>query len=1139
MLRKIVVSLLLLLFISRMSSRLTHVIPTIPSSPLASHCPASADRCLTLTELIDSNTEGSHVLQSGEKVVFLSGMHVVHGTQNSLLHVYNLGNITFQGQQTATIICKADFHFHFTLVSNLYILGIHFQNCRGHEKNATLYIDKGSRDVLLHEIEIKNNNTVGIVLESTRSFVNITNSNIATGTVGVYSWGNLFEYSGYLHRFLNGLSNRVNIINTTFNGSCLEFTTIYEVPYAIKNTTFRGCNCWPILHGTEIDITLEDVTISDNDSPHIMYANGSDVTITGQCHFYRNKGIIVTWNSLTTFYKAKVEFTNNTVFSNRGLAGALIYPLRSTIYFQNSHVIFATNYGQQCGGILATAQSELHFTRGSTVEFIGNHGEKGGALSLYQESTLNFHDDSNFNLTLNFLKNKAKRGGAIYVDDSSYTTNFGHNLTKGFIHLRNFQGRISLRFSNNFAEMGGNDIYGGWVDWYVPPVPHTQAKYNPNISEVLGYNYVDVSSTPIRVCMCTDNIPDCSKMQDVREIHPGQTVSLKVVAVGQRFGMVVTFVAANFITGVSSTSAEITHQGKIDSFQGVQGVERKCTTLVYTIMSPNKEENLTITPVERKNYPIFDPTALKEHPHYDLLFQQFTIILKVKGCPLAFHFDKINHKCICLPSLSLLGLTCNLDTYKVLRSEHQWVGMAYVHTIPEENPGMIAHQNCPLDYCKTDKASLSIDMEFPDYQCSSNRGGILCGACQTNFSSILGSSRCKKCSHIMLFAIIPGVLLAGILLIIFLMLLNLTVSVGTINGLIFYANLVQAQHSNYFSSEISNSFLSKFIAWLNLDLGIETCLYDGLNSYAKIWLQFLFPLYIWLLMATIIISSHYSTIASRLIGRNAVQVLATLFLLSYTKLLRVIIAVFSSTVILYPDGHTVRVWLYDGNVEFLKGKHLALFITSLLLLIFLSIPYTFSLVTIQWLLKLSNYRILFWIRKLKPLFDAYTGPYKDNHRYWTGFLLLVRITVLITFTLNKNNNPSINHQVIIVISIGLLTWLYFTQWLYRSLLNNFLEMIFVCNIGITSVAILFELVNNGRFSVVTQTSTGFSFVIFILVILYHAQDQILQTKYGSKLKTRLLDNFPSNKNNVQTTQKQVSEVQIKEKELPALVEELM
>ena len=109
-------------------------------------------------------------------------------------------------------------------------------------------------------------------------------------------------------------------------------------------------------------------------------------------------------------------------------------------------------------------------------------------------------------------------------------------------------------------------------------------------------------------------------------------------------------------------------------------------------------------------------------------------------------------------------------------------------------------------------------------------------------------------------------------------------------------------------------------------------------------------LYIWFIIIAIIVVSHHSSRVSKLFGNNAVQVLATI----YAKLLRIIITVFSSTEIVYPDGYVRRIWLYDGNVDYLQGKHIPLFIAALLLLTFISIPYTASLLCTRWLQKISK-----------------------------------------------------------------------------------------------------------------------------------------------------------------------------------------
>ena len=72
--------------------------------------------------------------------------------------------------------------------------------------------------------------------------------------------------------------------------------------------------------------------------------------------------------------------------------------------------------------------------------------------------------------------------------------------------------------------------------------------------------------------------------------------------------------------------------------------------------------------------------------------------------------------------------------------------------------------------------------------------------------------------HILL--LIPFAL-AGIALVLLLLICKLTVAAGSINGLIFYSNVVTVNCAIFFPPTQTN-ILTVFIAWLNLDLGIET-----------------------------------------------------------------------------------------------------------------------------------------------------------------------------------------------------------------------------------------------------------------------------------------------------------------------------
>ena len=60
-------------------------------------------------------------------------------------------------------------------------------------------------------------------------------------------------------------------------------------------------------------------------------------------------------------------------------------------------------------------------------------------------------------------------------------------------------------------------------------------------------------------------------------------------------------------------------------------------------------------------------------------------------------------------------------------------------------------------------------------------------------------------------------------------------------------------------------------------------------------------------------------------------------------------------------------------------------------------------------LSMSHYRAMSWVQKLQPFFDAYTGPSKlASYCYWTGLLLIVRIILLVVFTLKLNDSPNRN-----------------------------------------------------------------------------------------------------------------------------------
>ena len=579
-----------------------------------------------------------------------------------------------------------------------------------------------------------------------------------------------------------------------------------------------------------------------------------------------------------------------------------------------------------------------------------------------------------------------------------------------------------------------------------------------------------ISSDPYGTCFCRNGRMQCSKETQLVYTYPGALFHVPVVVVGQKHGIVPGVIRATLLWNTSAV---------LDDLQESQYAGKSCTTLNYTVFSLQTIETI-----------LLQPEGLREVP---LNFLDIRVTLL--PCPRGFTLTGLPPKCNCADELQKHHIyNCHITNQTVIRPPPLWIG--YYHPKNDSTPpieGVLVHENCPFDYCKPNE--LPIHLNNSDKQCAFNRSGILCGACTPGLSLALGTSRCLQCSNKYLFLLIVFVV-AGFALVFLLTLSNMTVSEGAINGIIFYANIIHINRAIFFpanGSGILLHILTVFIAWINLDLGIQTCFYDGMDMYVKAWLQFLFPVYMWAIVGGMIVSSHYSTTIAKLFRRHAVKVLATLFLMSFAKLQRTIIVVLSFTFLTYPDGTKRAVWLYDSNIEYLHEKHIPLFLAALLALLFLLIPYTFVVLFIQCLQSKSSYRMLFWVKKLKPLLDAYAGPYNDRYRFWTGFLLLIRTILFLIFTVG---NPGLNLTAIILVC----ACLSFIPRVYKKWPLNVLEYSFLFNLTAVSTATMYSRYTqfNGNQVVVACISTGIAFLTFVMVLAYHIYKECITSSRTCK-----------------------------------------
>ena len=804
---------------------------------------------------------------------------------------------------------------------------------------------------------------------------------------------------------------------------------------------------------------------------------------------------------------SQIGFTGTSSFTSNlsGRGGGAAYPVGSFLTFTGSS-IFKENFAQVYGGAIfsicqpfGTIRNAVKFN--GTVEFTENiAGNGGGALALWNYTAVFIgrcafrHNTAKSggaligstsmcyffpNSSVNFEDNYAfQRGGAInHLDDPFYncfllSTLFEKTklLIPCFYQIPLKSGPpVELVFTNNTAGEAGDSLYGGAIDHCLTySIEGAEIGYDmfDLLSTITGNSTTSsVSSDPFRVCPCINNQPDCSSLSIKRETYPGATFLISAVGVGQRNGTVPAVVRAEL---------GMTSQAKIDNFQKVQEIAQHCSILHYTIY----------------------PHATLEEVHLELyaeglcprLGDPLKAFVKLLKCPAGFAMSESKNSCLCEERLLEYTSSCNITDATIEHSGNFWVGYS------NSSSGLILHPHCPFDYCTTE--TIRFTLEDSDKQCRYNRTRLLCGACKPGLSIALATSECMVCSNSHL-SLLLAFALAGIVLVVFLFVCKLTVSVGTLNGLILYTNIVAVNKSIFVPNGRTN-ILTVFVAWMNLDIGIKTCLYDGMDAYGRTWLQFLFPVYIWTLVGLIIIASYYSTkIARILTGTNPVSVLATLFLLSYAKMLRTVITVLSFTSLEYPNNSRVTVWLFDGNIEYFHGKHIPLAIVVLIVFLILLLPFTLLLMFGQWIQANSRRRVFSWVSdpRVTAVMDAYHAPFNRYTRYWIGLLLLLRCALSLVFACNVLGDPSLNLLAISASMLGLEAVMKFTGVLYKNRYLDILESSFILNLGILAIGTYQVEQGGGSQMALYCTSVGVAFATFIGIALYHV---ILQLK-GSRI----------------------------------------
>ena len=855
------------------------VTPTVASCP---SCPDNSTNCTTLSEYAQ---EAERYFTFNTTIVFLPGDHVLDVN----ITVANASRLTMRGESsssnyTATVVCSGPYGLIFTNMMKFKIQSLAFTNCSrmytfplnvlnsiitsifpGSFKpsfpfiarhalllqstqyaelvNSSFHDNIGTALVVINSsITAENNDFThnycepdkcitggGIVtVNSSLTFIGNTTfiGNIGIGTgAGIFMFNSALNSTGNFHFESN---SNVGSITLPVVGN-LTVGTMFAHTSSLH---FNGTNNF-----TNNSAQSQNIV---GYGGAICVVGNTSLSFTGNSNFKQNSATI--GGAIYAYINCMLSITGTSNFSSNSAAmqAGAIYAYINCMLSITGTSNFSSNSAYQGGAILSYSNHMLSIT--GTSKFSSNSATVGGAIFLASDNSMTFDGNISFtnngnstnetiygggmcltnstfsitpDTTVYWENNSASFGGAIYVFDqtnplsycSKLANNINFNPTNCFYQLPGWDLSHNTRlvFRNNSAELLGGTLYGGAInncrltglDWY-----HSGDVFDKIFDIEYDHKNSEVYFNPLRICPCQYSHPTSNNLNIYKTVYPGETFQVSVIASGRQN----TPILAEVRSHIQGNNSELQRS------QYTQQTNSNCTLLNFTVFSLLHSELLQL----------YEKGACGEFG--DILNIHLTIN---QTCPPGFTISEMNKSCVCEQRLQRFTSSCDITSGKITRDSGQQFWVGYVHE--NESQGLILHPLCPFDYCISQTVNFSLNNT--DVQCAYNRAGHLCGACKTHYSLVLGTSYCKQCTNshlalLILFAVM------GIALVILLFVCKLTVATGTLSGLVFYANIVSVNRTIFLPVE-STDAISVFIAWLNLDFGIEICFYDGMDAYSQ------------------------------------------------------------------------------------------------------------------------------------------------------------------------------------------------------------------------------------------------------------------------------------------------------------------
>ena len=758
------------------------------------------------------------------------------------------------------------------------------------------------------------------------------------------------------------------------NSSLFNDTVLYKPQSYPSSVIFIG------LYNPSLGST---VNINFNNSVFMQ----NNATTSGSCIYATDIG---TQGKVLNIFLNNITAHNN--FKTNNKFGSTRAELIKIDNAKELHISGYNNFSYNFGSIFDITNTKIHLN--SQLNIIGNNGYMGTGFKVQGSSY--FLLSNGLNAT--FINNTALTiGGAIYaIADEDFNKCMFQNNTENITNIK-------MTFIDNTASEPGssiysNNLYGCETDSDKRNLMNTKKPIFP--FSFSNHRNFSMPPTSLFMCNVSCNAHDVKNESILRDfIRPGQNIGFQLAAVYNYLITQYSYAAVTFLL-IDRDNVHSVPSWQVSANSANQALLEKqdCTSVTITLLKNKNEPNPSSPAI------IVSSSSIST----ELILYGIQLL----DCPIGFELNVTEGKCGCSKVLHKIysknnpsyqpdcqissGADNSIST--ITRTDTEWIGIANL-----SNGTVVfgAALNC-IAYCRYKSGYNKLivndtNVAIADYDdlnnsvplCIDNREGLLCSQCPPGYSVVFGSYECKQCSNWWLFTLIIYAV-SGPLLIYLFYVLKLTLTTGSLNGIIFCVQLLGFIDPPSVDKKGMNILLN---GWTNYDLSFPLCLYNGMTELWKYGLITMYQVYILSILLGIIVLSRFSVKISNKIANSSVQILVTGVHISFSYLLTLIMEVFTPVTI-YTNNteEPMQVWYKYTTVEYGTHGHLVLMIITTLVVGPILGVYITVLLAGRPLMRI-NYRIREYIR---PLYEAIHAPYKRNKEFFFVSRLLIVILLYVT-----------------------------------------------------------------------------------------------------------------------------------------------